>query len=326
MKAPDFLDELAELALGSRLKRLSDRLLTDANQIYKVCGYDVQPKWFALLALLDKKQQVSIVEASDLLGLTQPAISQFVKELLAIDLIIIQPSKTDSRRKFMSLSQQGNLLVMNMQPMWRAVEAAASQICDEAGNDFFESIKSFEKAFGQQSLLQRTVAILENQEINPEVELLSYQPELAEHFKTINSEWIINMFELEDSDRDILNSPEELVINQGGKIYFASLPDLGVVGACALLKKDESSFELTKMGVLQKARGKKIGETLLNHVIEQANQMKIENLYLLTNKKCEAAIHLYLKFGFRHDAETMQRYGAKYERCNVAMRYFNVRR
>ena len=38
---------------------------------------------------------------------------------------------------------------------------------------------------------------------------------------------------------------------------------------------------------------------------------------LLSNAKCAAAVHLYEKAGFRHDAEIM----ARYERCNVAMRY-----
>jgi RimJ/RimL family protein N-acetyltransferase len=49
--------------------------------------------------------------------------------------------------------------------------------------------------------------------------------------------------------------------------------------------------------------------------------MGIERLYLLTNTKCTAAIHLYEKLGFEHDAEVMERFGRRYERCNVAMSY-----
>ena len=44
-------------------------------------------------------------------------------------------------------------------------------------------------------------------------------------------------------------------------------------------------------------------------------------LFLLTNKDCEAAIHLYEKNGFTHCADIMDKYGSAYERCNVAMRY-----
>ena len=33
---------------------------------------------------------------------------------------------------------------------------------------------------------------------------------------------------------------------------------------------------------------------------------------------------LYEKLGFRHDADIMTRYGARYQRCDVAMRYFGL--
>ena len=46
-----------------------------------------------------------------------------------------------------------------------------------------------------------------------------------------------------------------------------------------------------------------------------------ELLYLLSNKKSAPAIHLYEKLGFRHDDEIMRDYGARYARCDVAMRY-----
>lgn len=322
MNSPDFLDELAELALGSRLKRLSDRLMTDVSQIYKMCGHNIQPKWFTLLALLYRKKRTSVVEASEMLGLTQPAISQFVKELQANGMVIIKASEIDFRRKYVSLSEEGYQLVAEMQPMWRAVRSAANQLCKDAGGEFFESVKSFEKAISNQSLLQRTVTLLDSSKINSDIEIVEFKPELADYFKSINSEWITDMFELEDCDREILDNPEEIVIKAGGKIYFARLPELGIVGTCALLKKGENSFELTKMGVNRSVRGKKIGETLLAYVISDANKMQISNLFLLTNSLCEAAIHLYLKFGFEHDPETMHKYAVKYDRCNVAMRYF----
>jgi ribosomal protein S18 acetylase RimI-like enzyme len=75
------------------------------------------------------------------------------------------------------------------------------------------------------------------------------------------------------------------------------------------------------MGVLDTARGLKVGEILLRHVIQEAKKMHVTCLFLLTNAKCEAAIHLYAKNGFEHDKQIMQTYGQSYERCNVAMRF-----
>jgi ribosomal protein S18 acetylase RimI-like enzyme len=49
--------------------------------------------------------------------------------------------------------------------------------------------------------------------------------------------------------------------------------------------------------------------------------MRAELLYLLSNRKSAAAIHLYEKVGFVHDAQIMRKFAAQYARCDVAMRY-----
>ncbi|TQV88058.1 bifunctional helix-turn-helix transcriptional regulator/GNAT family N-acetyltransferase [Aliikangiella coralliicola] len=322
MQKIDFLDELGEVALGSRLKRLSERLLNDANKVYMHAGHETQPKWFTLLSLLHQRQKVTVVDAAELLGLTQPAISHFCKELVAKGLVLSLPCEDDSRRRVMSLTTQGVSLVEEIQPMCHSVELAAKQLCAEAGENFFESLKALEKAFERRSLFQRYVEIMENPDVNSEVEIVDFTPALAGYFKSINNEWIVDMFELESSDREILDNPQKVVIEPGGKIYFAKHPTLGIVGTCALLKQGPGRFELTKMGVLKSARGLKVGEVLLEHVIKQADQMSVNNLYLLTNRKCQAAIHLYEKLGFEHDVEIMENYGKKYQRCDVAMRYY----
>lgn len=148
-----------------------------------------------------------------------------------------------------------------------------------------------------------------------------FSDDLAVHFRDINAEWINAMFRLEATDRDVLENPRARIIDAGGVILFVEAGGLGIVGACALQKTGATSYELTKMGVRESARGMKAGEFLLAAIIERANSLGADPLYLLTNTRCAAAIHLYEKLGFRHDAEIMARYGARYERCDVAMRY-----
>lgn len=158
---------------------------------------------------------------------------------------------------------------------------------------------------------------------NIEVEIIPFRPDLAEHFLRINKQWIETMFTLEETDKAVLEAPQERVIQPGGKIWFAQHQSLGVIGTCALLKKVDSVFELTKMGVQENARGLKAGELLLAHAINCAMEMQVETLFLLTNKACRAAIHLYNKYGFRDDEQIMHEYGQTYARSNVAMRYFS---
>jgi N-acetylglutamate synthase-like GNAT family acetyltransferase len=157
--------------------------------------------------------------------------------------------------------------------------------------------------------------------MKPTLSIIEYSDDLAATFHDINAEWIKAMFTMEENDRDILENPGARVIDRGGVILFVAAEGLGIIGTCALIQIAEGVFELTKMGVRETVRGLKAGEYLLAAIIERAHAMEMETLFLLTNSKCAAAVHLYEKLGFQHDAEIMASYGARYERCNVAMRY-----
>jgi GNAT superfamily N-acetyltransferase len=148
-----------------------------------------------------------------------------------------------------------------------------------------------------------------------------WSADLAAAFHDINAQWIEVMFALEEVDRDVLCNPHDHIIATGGDILFVEAEGLGIIGTCALKKTGPTAFELTKMAVVESARGLKAGEFLLRAAIERAAELGANPLYLLTNAKCAVAVHLYEKLGFTHDAAIMRDYGATYERCNVAMRY-----
>ncbi|MCU7553553.1 GNAT family N-acetyltransferase [Alteromonas sp. ASW11-19] len=148
-----------------------------------------------------------------------------------------------------------------------------------------------------------------------------FTPSLAGEFDRINREWITEMFELEPIDEAVISDPQTHIIDCGGYIWFACNDNDEVVGTCALHRKKNGVFELTKMGVSRQARGQKVGEALLMHVLAKAQVIAFDTLFLLTNARCETAIHLYEKAGFVHDDAIMQQYGGAYDRCDVAMRY-----
>jgi N-acetylglutamate synthase-like GNAT family acetyltransferase len=158
-------------------------------------------------------------------------------------------------------------------------------------------------------------------DIGQGLKILEYSDTLAPVFRDINAQWIEAMYQMERAYREVLDDPRERIIDQGGDILFVEAAGLGVVGTCALRKTAEGQYELTKMGVLESARGRKAGEFLLRAVIARAERLGAKRLYLLSNRKSAAAVHLYEKLGFVHDDGIMREFGARYERCNVAMLY-----
>ncbi len=153
------------------------------------------------------------------------------------------------------------------------------------------------------------------------LKIVEFRDELAPLFHDINAEWINAMFVMEDVDKYVLQNPRKAIIAEGGDILFVELEGTGIVGAGALKWSEPGQLELTKMGVKAGLRGLKAGEFLLAALIERAMEMKPDRLFLLTNKACEAAIHLYEKAGFEHDAALLAAAQHHYVRCNVAMTY-----
>jgi DNA-binding MarR family transcriptional regulator len=153
----DFFDELHELALGSRLKRLSELFIHEATEIYQHFGLDIQPKWFTLLALIHHKRQVSVVEAADYLGLSQPAITQFCQQLAKRELIDFVICKKDARRRLITLSKTGQESVKTMLPIWQAVQDAAQEISREYESDLYLAIQKCENALKRKTLKKRTI-------------------------------------------------------------------------------------------------------------------------------------------------------------------------
>jgi N-acetylglutamate synthase-like GNAT family acetyltransferase len=206
--------------------------------------------------------------------------------------------------------------------IWPRVEAAVLEICGGDAGPLLDRIGAIEGELDRTSFAER-VGDLSGMDhrIAGELRIRDFSDGLADTFYRLNAEWIERMFTLEESDRAVLSRPREEILDRGGVILFVEAVDLGVVGTCALKPAADGRFEVTKMAVTPAAQGRKAGEFLLKAVLARAEAMGIEHLFLLTNKRCAAAIHLYEKLGFVHDADIMREHGSDYARCNVAMRF-----
>ncbi|MFD1257227.1 GNAT family N-acetyltransferase [Mucilaginibacter terrae] len=149
---------------------------------------------------------------------------------------------------------------------------------------------------------------------NNEVEIVDFIPAYQQDFKKLNEEWITRYFKMEASDYKSLDHPQEYILNRGDYISIALYQGVPV-GACALIKMDNDTFELAKMAVLPEAQGKGIGWLLGNAIIEKARQVGAKKLYLESNTLLIPAISLYYKLGFKKITGV----ASPYERCNIQM-------
>jgi DNA-binding MarR family transcriptional regulator/N-acetylglutamate synthase-like GNAT family acetyltransferase len=320
--ARDVLAEMGYLALGSRLKRLAERMQADATKAFADRGIPVQATHFPLLAALTTYGPLSVTEAVEAVGISQPAVTRIHNSLQKLGLTRTAPVKGDNRQKQIRLTPKGEALIEDMKhDMWPHVRRAAQALCEGPDTDILGQIARLEEGLQNRPLQVRIQDEIAAASGLPALRLVEYDDRLAPDFDAITREWVTDMFTLEANDIKIIENPKSMILDRGGEILFVEAAGLGIVGTCALMPVDGASFELTKMGVRATARGLKAGEFLLQRVLERARQMPIGELFLLTNTKCAAAVHLYEKAGFVHDADIMERYGKRYARCNVAMSY-----
>lgn len=130
-----------------------------------------------------------------------------------------------------------------------------------------------------------------------EVVIVGFQERFAEDFGRLNYEWIERSYGIEDHDREILDHPNQSVIDPGGQIFFA-VKDEVAVGTVAMIPYGVRSFELAKMAVEPEARGHGVGDKLMEACVEFARAKSAKSIILESNTKQEAAINLYRKFGF----------------------------
>jgi N-acetylglutamate synthase-like GNAT family acetyltransferase len=149
-----------------------------------------------------------------------------------------------------------------------------------------------------------------------EVLYRTFRPGDEAAFLRLNEDWISKFFTIEPADREIISDPRKHILAGGGQICIAEAAG-EAIGCCALIAIAPGEFELAKMTVSESARGGGVGRKLLQFTISVARQMGARRLYLESNTKAAAAIHLYEQLGFRHLPGPL--HDSKYERANVFM-------
>jgi N-acetylglutamate synthase-like GNAT family acetyltransferase len=144
----------------------------------------------------------------------------------------------------------------------------------------------------------------------------TFRPGDEAAFLRLNEAWITQYFELEPADREVISDPKTHILDPGGQICIAERAG-EPIGCCALILIAPGEFELAKMTVAEAARATGIGRKLLQFAINVARIMGAHRLYLESNTKAAAAIHLYEQLGFRHLPGPPHE--SKYTRANIFM-------
>ena len=293
----DALTGYGELGLGSRLKRVSEYVMKETQLVYDYFNVDFDPYLFPAFNIIVNNDGITNSEIQNALRFSQPAITQVINKLNKKGLIKLKFDKIDKRKKMIYPSEKGLKVLNTLKPIWVAIEKVIKEYTLQNSSSLIEHLNALEHKLSIQSFSK---TIIENAEIEVfnNIEIISYEDRYAKDFYDLNIEWLKTYFYVEPLDEEVLSKPLKYIINKGGHIFFAKLEN-EIVGTVALMPlKGDNLFELTKMAVSPKHRGKKIGQQLMQYCINYAKQMELPKLILYSNRKLENAIYIYRKYGF----------------------------
>ncbi|GAB5400108.1 MAG: hypothetical protein Aureis2KO_16930 [Aureisphaera sp.] len=307
----DTIKSLGELSMGSRLKRLSDQCMKNIQSAYNKHNIDFDPYLFPAFHNIANLGSTTNAELFESLKTSQPAVTQTINKLLKKGLIESKTDATDKRKKAIVLSQKGREFHQKVRPIWRGMERAVKKFTQHPANSLIEHLNNFEAVLQSGEFLD---TVNEYIAIEMQIEIISYQDIHKKAFHDLNIEWLETYFYVEDLDREVLSKPEQYILNPGGHIFFA-VENGKALGTVALMKAKGNVFELTKMAVHPDARGRKIGQQLMQYCLDFAQEHNYE-LFLYSNTLLENAIHIYRKYGF---VEVPVDPDSPYVRSNIKM-------
>lgn len=315
----EYITQLGLVALGSRMRAISDRLYATADEVYRVSGLQLQGRWLPLLRILHDRGPQTVGEIAEAVGQTHSAVSQLADKLTDLGWVDVAIDPADRRRRRLALTANAETELRAAKPLWRAIEDLFTRHCREQGIDLLHTLATFE------SVLAPTLAgaIVERAgtQDHSALRIVAFDPALREHFYRLNEAWLRKYFYVEEIDHRVLSNPETEIIARGGTILFAMLGD-EVVGTCALMPETngadtQGTYELTKMAVDEQRQGLGIGRALMEAAIDEFRRRDGRRLFLETNSKLTPAVRLYESMGFEHQPSIKP--DSHYDRADVYM-------
>lgn len=309
----DILQSAGAAALGSRFRRLSERLVIQAADVYKAYNVELEPSWFPVMMTLIKHQPLSVVSIAEITGQSHPFISKTVSQMKAAGLLASRQSDTDKRVQLLCLSEKAEAMVPSLNQQISDIGGSLTRAINKIAPDFLEQLLEVETMLSGTTLLN-IIASDKQQTFN----VINYDEQYRDDFYLLNKRWIEQYFIMEASDFAALEDPQGYIIDKGGFVLLMQDNEQNICGTVAMIPMADGSLELAKMAVADGYKGKGLGYQLGKAAIDQARSMGCKRVFLESNRRLKPAIALYEKLGFYEIKDAPV---SPYARCDIQMEH-----
>jgi DNA-binding MarR family transcriptional regulator len=158
----DFVRARGYLTLGSRLKRIGERLQADCQMIFKAGGVELPSALMPTLRTVARDGEITIGGLAESLGIAQPGVTRNIAQLEAAGLVRTLKPGGDKRVRTIALTSKGEELVAHtIRELDPRVIRAVAEICDSLEGPFLDQLAKLEDELNDKPLQHRGLEVLE---------------------------------------------------------------------------------------------------------------------------------------------------------------------
>ena len=152
----DIVRSFGFLTLGTRMKRIGEKLQADTQRIIDEFGAPLQASQYPFLAAIDRIGPLTVGELAEAVGITQPGATRTVAQLVELGMLETEPAEDDQRRRIVSLSKEGRRLVAAAKrDVWPRIRAAVADLCGNLDGPLLDQLAAIEDGLAAAPLDRR---------------------------------------------------------------------------------------------------------------------------------------------------------------------------
>ncbi len=152
----DVVRSLGYLTLGSRMKRIGERLQADALRILDERAVAFQPGHYPILASLDRHGPLTVGDLAATLGVSQPGVTRAVAQLVKLGVLSARAGARDQRQRIISLTKEGRRIVAEgKRTTWPLIESAVRDLCAGLSGPLLDQLSAMEDGLAAVPLPRR---------------------------------------------------------------------------------------------------------------------------------------------------------------------------
>jgi DNA-binding MarR family transcriptional regulator len=156
----DVIRSFGFLTLGTRMKRLGERLQADTQRIMDELGAPLQASQYPFLAAIDRLGPITVGELAEAVGITQPGATRTVAQLVELGMLEAKAASDDQRRRIVSLSREGKRLVAAAKrEVWPRIRAAVADLCSDLDGPLLDQLAAIEDGLAAAPLDRRAAKV-----------------------------------------------------------------------------------------------------------------------------------------------------------------------